>query len=137
MKKAVFYILWIFFYLLCGFLGLIVPDSGSQAAAMTVLSAAFFVPPAVLLVQAYKARDKKTLLRLRVISILSLALTLLVFILNIAAVSASETTGTVLYYVLVFVSVPMVCSQHYILSLFLWACLLFSTIPTIFGKKIK
>ena len=127
--------MWGFFYFLCGFLGLITPQSGSQSAAMTALSLAFFLPPAVLVILAYRENNKALLLRLRLISILSLSLTLLLFILNIAAVGASETTGNVLYYVLTFVSVPMVCSQHYVLSLFFWACLLFSTFPALFRKR--
>ncbi len=134
-QKTVCYVLWGFFYLLCGFLGLITPQSGAQAGAMTALSLAFFLPPAVLLILAYRENNKNLLRQLRLISILSLALTLLVFVLNIAAVGASETTGKVLYYVLTFVSVPMVCSQHYVVSLFLWACLLFSTFPALIRKK--
>ena len=135
MKKVVWYILWIFFYLLCGFLGLIVPETGLQKAAMTVLGLAFFVPPAVLLVQAHLQSDKKELLRLRLISILSLSLTLVVFFFNIISVGGTEAAGNVLYYVLIFVSVPMICCRFYVLSLFLWACLLFASIPAIYRKK--
>ena len=56
------------------------------------------------------------------------------FVANIAAVNASEKVGLVLYRILNFVSVPMLCSRHYVLSMFLWAFLLFATIPK-FTKK--
>lgn len=134
MVKVSLYGLWLFFYFLCGILGIMEPSTDLQAGAMTVLSLVFFLPPAILLIRAIRMGDRKTVKTLRLISILSLSLTVVGFIMNIAAVNASEQTGLVLYRVLNFLSVPMVCSRHYVLSLFLWACLLFSTFPKIFKK---
>lgn len=134
MVKVLLYGLWLFFYFLCGILGIIEPSTDLQAGAMTVLSLVFFLPPAILLIRAIRMGDRKTVKTLRLISILSLSLTVVGFIMNIAAVNASEQTGLVLYRVLNFLSVPMVCSRHYVLSLFLWACLLFSTFPKFFKK---
>lgn len=134
MVKVLLYGLWLFFYFLCGILGIMEPSTDLQAGAMTVLSLVFFLPPAILLIRAIRTDDRKTVKTLRLISILSLSLTVVGFIMNIAAVNASEQTGLVLYRVLNFLSVPMVCSRHYVLSLFLWACLLFSTFPKIFKK---
>lgn len=134
MKKMILYGFWVFFYLICGFLGLIQPESSLQTAAMVVVSLLFFVPPGVLLAIAIRSGDRKTMLRLRMISILSLSLTLLFFVLNILAVGASESTGNALYYILNFVSVPMVCSRFYVLSMFLWACLLIASLPKIWKK---
>lgn len=137
MKKTVLFFIWGFFYFLCAFISNIQSPTGSQAAALTALSVIFFVPPAILLWDAVKEKDKKMLFTLRLISILSLSLTLAALIANIASVGASETVGNVLYQVLIFASVPMVCSQHYVLSMFLWACLLFATIPGFVLKKQK
>lgn len=131
MKKTVLYCSWVFFYFLCAFISNVENPAGIQSAALTVLSLIFFIPPAILLYDAARSGDKKTLLRLRLISILSLSLTLAALIANIASVNASETVGNVLYQVLIFASVPMVCSQHYVLSMFLWACLLFATVRKI------
>ena len=128
MKKRFLYGTWIFFYFLCAFISNVENPTVPQSAALTVLSLIFFIPPAILFADARKSGDRKTLLRLRVLSILSLGLTLGALIANIAAVNASETVGNVLYQVLIFASVPMVCSQHYALSMFLWACLLFATL---------
>ena len=128
MKKTVLYCIWVFFYFLCAFISNVENPEGVQSAALTVLSLIFFIPPAILLYDAARAGDQKTLLRLRFISILSLSLTLAALIANIASVNASEVVGNVLYQVLIFASVPMVCSQHYALSMFLWACLLFATV---------
>ena len=134
MVTAVLYVLWVFFYLICGFLGLIQPEGIMQTAAMVVVSLLFFVPPAVLLARAIRKDDRKTMLRLRMISILSLSLTLFFFVLNILAVGATESTGNALYYILNFVSVPMVCSRFYVLSMFLWACLFIASLPKIWKK---
>ena len=135
MKKTFLYWLWVFFYLLCAFISNVASPTASQSAALTCLSLIFFIPPAILLADALKKNDEKTLSLLRLISILSLTLTSAALIANIAAVNASDTWGTVLHQLLIFASVPMVCSQHYVLSMFLWGCLLFATLPKLRKKK--
>ena len=135
MKKAILYFIWGFLYFLCAFISNVQSPTGVQSVALTVLSLLFFVPPGVLLYDALKKEDKKTLFLLRLLSILSLSLTLGALIANIAVVGASETVGNVLYQVLIFVSVPMVCSQHYVLSMFLWAFLMIATIPRLYKRK--
>lgn len=129
MKKTILYGLWAALYALCAGLSFITNPSQLQAGAMTVLSVLFFVPGGLLLLDARRSRDKKTLLVLRWISSLSLGLTLAALIANIASVTASSVVGDILHYVLIFVSVPMLCSHFWVLSLFLWACLLFAGFP--------
>ena len=135
MKKTFLYWLWGFFYLLCAFISNVESPSASQSVALTVLSLIFFIPPVILLVDAYKKKDEKTIRVIRLLSALSLALTALALIANIAAVNASDTLGIVLHQVLIFASVPMVCSQHFVLSMFLWACLLFATLPKVWKNN--
>ena len=135
MKKAILYFIWGFLYFLCAFISNVQSPTGVQSVALTVLSLLFFIPPGVLLYDALKKEDKKTLFLLRLLSILSLSLTLGALIANIAVVGASETVGNVLYQVLIFASVPMVCSQHYVLSMFLWAFLMIATIPRLYKRK--
>jgi hypothetical protein len=72
---------------------------------------------------------------IRNISAASLILTLLLLVANFASVGASVAVGDFLYGLLVVVSAPMVCSQFWVVSLFLWACLLMVSIS--FLKKIK
>ena len=45
---------------------------------------------------------------------------------NFLSASASQQVGDVLYAVLIIVSAPMVCSQFWVLSLFLWSILFFA-----------
>lgn len=134
MKNTTLYYIWAGLYLLCGALSLIPTPSGALRVFMTLLSVAFFAPGILLLINARRSGDEKTVKQLRLLSILSLGLTLLLLIFNILSVTGSETLGNVLYYILMLVSVPMVCSGHYVLSLFLWACILVCTLPK---KKIN
>lgn len=129
MKKIILYAIWAALYIACLALGFITDPSASQAVAMTIMSVIFFVPGAVLLTQGLMEKDKKQLLTLRWISAVSLGLTLVMLVANIVSVNASQAAGAALFYILNFVSVPMVCSQHYALSLFLWACILVCTLP--------
>lgn len=127
MKKSTFYYLWAGAFVLCALLSLLTNRNSVLQAVMTVFSLAFFAPPGVLLGIAFRDGDKKTVKCLRLISCLSLGLTLLLFILNILSLGWSEAAGNTLYYILLFLSVPARCCDSYALSLFLWACLLFST----------
>lgn len=124
MKKRYLYGAWILLYALCAGLGHMAEPTHRQATAHTLLSILFFVPGYVLLVCALLEKDQKTLRLLRLLSICSLGLTLAALIANVAAALGSDLLGTILHEVLIFVSVPMICSRHWVLSLFLWACLL-------------
>ena len=84
----------------------------------------FFLPPAVLLYRAGKAGDRNAVKLICALAALSLVLTLGLLIGNVLSVGASEWLGTMLYYLLVIVSAPMVCSGYWAVGLFLWACLL-------------
>ena len=128
MKKTIFFSLWVGLYILCALLGLIPSPGGALRVVMTVLSVLFFLPPTLLFLESKKTGDKKTLKLLRLLSILSLGGTLLLFVFNILAVAWPEALGNALYVLLNFVSAPMVCSGYYVISLFLWACLLFMTL---------
>ena len=134
MKKTFLYWLWGFFYLLCAFISNVESPTAAQSAALTALSLIFFLPPVILLVDAYKKKDEKTVLRLHRLSILSLSLTLLTLIANIGFSGATGVWSVVLNQLLIFASVPMICSRHYVLSMFLWACLLFATLPRLWKK---
>ena len=130
MKKILLYGSWVCVYAVCALLGALVAEpEGVRRLIVIFFSLLFFVPPAILLVDARKAQEEKTLQVLRCISGASLALTMLLLVGNVLSALGSEALGTVLYWLLLFVSVPMICSQHWFLSLFLWACIFFCTLP--------
>ena len=124
MKRKTIYALWAVLFILCAAFGFIPEPEGLTAAALTLVSVAFFVPPALLLYHA----EKQDVQLIRNLSSLSLTLTLTLLIGNFLVAFSSETLGTVLHYVLTIVSSPMICSGHWALSLFLWACLLVASL---------
>lgn len=128
MKQKTLFMLWAGLFILCAGLGFIPEPSGAVSTALTVLSVIFFLPPALLLYQAVKTGDSKCRKLLCLLSATSLALTLLMLILNFLSPFWPDFLGTVLHYVLVIVSTPMIASGHWALSLFLWAFLLIASI---------
>ena len=124
MKNEEYLKIWAVLYILCGLLGFI-PDPGSWMKAISVLlAAAFFVPGGVLLYRACKEKNKKQLRFLRNLSVASLGATFAALLLNFLSVMFPELIGDFLYGVLVLVSVPMVCSRYWAVSMFCWALIM-------------
>ena len=119
MNKRILYTVWAVLYILCAGLGFAAPNWMTTALAVI-----FFLPPAVLLVQAKKQKDRDTVALIRNLAALSLVLTLVTLIANFVLSVSSEWLGGILHCVLVVISVPMICSGYWVMSLFLWACLL-------------
>ena len=78
----------------------------------------------MLLYRAVKQSDQKALRWLRGISLFSLIATVTLFILTVLAAAAPAALGDFLHFLMVICCAPMVCAQVWLLSLFLWACLL-------------
>ena len=123
-KNLPYYIAWAALYVICAGLSFIPEPVGALKGLMTVLSLAFFVPPGLLLYQAVKDRQYATVSLLQYLSIASLALTFMLLLLNFLSFGASDTAGSMVHTLLILVSVPMICSRAWVLSLFLWALLL-------------
>ena len=130
MNKKMLFTLWGVLFILCAGLGFISVSAGAMKGLMTTLSVLFFLPPALLLWQA----DRETALLIRNLSMLSLGVTMVTLILNFVMAVSSKFLGNMLHYVLVIVSAPMICSGYWVLSLFLWACLLMVSLKKT-GKK--
>ena len=132
MNKKVLYTLWGVLFLLCAGLGFLPEPRGVLKGLMTALSVLFFLPPALLLYRA----DRNTSCLIRNLSALSLGVTLVTLILNFVLAVGSEFLGNVLHYILVIVSAPMICSGYWVLSLFLWACLLMGSLKKLQKKSV-
>ena len=129
MDKGILKALWVGMYILCGVLGFLPPQEGFSYWMLIFLSLAFFAPPALILWQAKKEKNYREIRLVRNLSLLSLGLTLVVMVANFLSIwSTSLVLGDVLYWVLNLVSVPMLCSQNWVVSLFFWACLLMSSL---------
>ncbi len=128
MKKSTLFLIWGFLYIICAMVGFIPEPDGAVKFLLNVLSVLFFVPPALLLRQARQKKDnplRKTILS---VSIASLVLTVAAFIGCIRTAMASETVGNLMHGVLNMVSVPMLISPWWALSLFLWSCLMIASL---------
>ncbi len=132
-KKGKLALAWGVLYVICTVLGFIDTDNGFLQAIFALISIGFFLPGGVLLYEALEGQDKKTVRTIRYLSIASLSLTVLTLVLNVLTLPSSEAVGNRMFGLLVVVSAPMISSQAWAISLFLWACLLFAS----FLKKKK
>lgn len=129
-KNTKLWISWGCMYLLCTACGFIIVAPGFLSGLFLLFSIGFFIPGGMLLWNGIKAGDQRTVKAVRILSILSLSLTLLMIILNFATVQDSATVGVVMQCILNIVSTPMICSQVWVVGLFGWACLLMGSIIT-------
>ena len=127
MKSQFLYALWGALFILCAGLGFIPEPAGVLRVLLTGLSILFFLPPAVLVWKGRREKDRMALSLVRNLSIASLSLSVLLIIANFLTVFRSELLGDILHGVLVVISSPMICSDHWAMSLFFWACLLISS----------
>ena len=134
MRKWILYGFWAVEFILCAVLGFFHNTDAAGKVLQTVLSLLFFVPPAILLADGIRKNDGKELFRLAIISASSLGATMVFLVANVLSVGASKAVGDALYSVLIVISSPMVCSRYWLLSLFLWACLLMGAL---YGRKRK
>ncbi len=128
MKNKTLYLIWGGLFILCGLLGFIPEPVGFLKGLLVALSVIFFVPGWVLL---YRGQARAV----RNLSAVSLAVTLFLLVLNFLSGRAVQAAGEFLYGLLVFFSSPMICSQYWVLSLFLWACLLMTGISNLKKEK--
>lgn len=128
MNRKILFALWAGMFVLCAGLGFIPQPEGAGSAVLTCVGILFFVPGFLLLYDAIRQQDRKTVDRIRNLAALSLGATVIVLIVNFLCVAAPPAVGDALYWLLILVSAPMVCSQIWVVSLFLWACLLFAAI---------
>lgn len=131
MKDRKLYLYWLYLYILCAALGFIpAPRSPLVTALLTLVTLAFFVPPAMILYRAIQRSDPKPLKAVALLSAASLLLTLLLFIANTLTVLVPNNLllGNILNALLVLFSTPMMCAPYQALGMFGWACLLFTVI---------
>lgn len=135
MKNKILYFVWGGLFILCALLGFIPEPEGFLSVVLLITALLFFVPGGLLLYNAYRNKDFSTMAVIRTLSLVSLITTLIFLVVNFLSVEAGEAAGNLLYGFLIIFSTPMVCSQNWLISLFLWACLLMASISL--GKQSK
>ena len=133
MKIRKLAIAWAFLYGVTAALGFVPQPGKVLSFVMMLLSLAFFVPGGLLVYEGVSRGDYRLLKIVRNICFTSLGLTMVTLVLNFLSYEASAAAGTVLYWLLVLVSAPMICSQLWVIPLFGWACLLMVCLEK--GKK--
>ena len=133
MKIRKLAISWAFLYGVTAALGFVSQPDKVLSFCMMLLSLAFFVPGGLLVYEGVGRRDYRILKIIRNICFASLGLTMVTLVLNFLSFDASASAGQVLYWILVLVSAPMICSQLWVIPLFGWACLLMVCLEK--GKK--
>ena len=133
-KTKKIWIAWAVLYGVCTGLSFLQTIPTALSGVMMLLSIGFFVPGAMLIWEGKSRRDKALLKKVRNVCLLSLGLTLAGILLNFLSVNGSAALGTVAYWFLILVSTPMVCAGIWLISIFLWACLLMASIACLRKK---
>lgn len=126
MKKL--WLSWYALLLVCAILGFLKEPTGFLYFLCVSLSVASFIPPFCLLKYASDRQDKKPLRLIRNLSIISLSLTVVLYSLNVLSVLMDPVWGYIFDAMLVVLTTPMVCGQIWVLSLFGWAMLLWTSV---------
>ena len=132
MSYPILYTLWASMFLLTAALGLLFPqETGLSRWVLTAVSVIFFVPPWMILHRARAAEDRSQIRLVRYLSLASVLLTAVLLVLNLRSAGLSEAMGRALNAALAVVSAPMLCSNLFVLPIFLWGWLIADT----FRKK--
>ena len=135
MTNKSLYMIWAVLFAICAALGFLVEPAGLDKGICVLMSILFFVPPGVIVYLGWKKKDCEAVRLVRNLALGSLVLTLVMLVANVLTLGATEWVGDVLYALLVILSAPMVCSQYWVLSLALWACLMWTCISLLSRKK--
>ena len=128
MKNKTIFMIWGGLFILCALLGFIPTPEGFVKGLLIFAAAVFFVPGWILYYRGQQKQDLSLLCLLRGISLVSLGTTFLFLVLFFLSAGKKAAASSLLYGFLVIFSAPMVCSQYWIASLFLWACLLMDSL---------
>ena len=121
MSNTVLFALWGALYALCAGLGFVAAPGATLRLLMILLSVAMFIPPFLL----NKRGNRRTRLLVRNLSLAWLIATAILLPANFRAALAPEMLGNFLHGLLTILSSPLVCSDSWALTIFLWACVFF------------
>lgn len=127
------YWIWGVLFALTALLGLAFPDAENSAGRLVLqlISAVFFLPPWLILAKANGEGNLHHVRIVRYLSIASLAATLILFCAGIFSVRLGQSAGDILHILMAVICAPLVCSDLYVLPMFLWATLLVGS----FGRR--
>ena len=129
MKKLSYktlYIAWAVMFVLTAALGFAFPEveNGWGRVGLALIAVLFFLPPGLVLDQAKAAGHRFHVRLVGFLALGSLLLTVVLLALTLISFIWSDALANALYGALVIVSSPMICSNCYAISLFLWGTLI-------------
>lgn len=124
MKTKTLWLIWIYLFAFSCVLGFIPAPPTFVKVLLVIVSICFFIPGGLLLYQG----DRSCIRKVRLLSIASLALTLITIILNFTSVLMTPIWGNIFYILMGIVSTPMLCAQYWLISLFGWSLLMSASI---------
>ena len=129
MKKLSYktlYIAWAVMFVLTAALGFAFPEveNGGARFGLGLVAILFFLPPGLVLSQAKAAGHRFHVRLVGFLALGSLLLTVVLLALTLISFIWRDALANALYAALVIVSSPMICSNLYALSLFLWGTLI-------------
>ena len=134
MTNKSLYIIWGVLFALCAGLGFLPNPEGLDKGICVTVAVLFFAAPAAIVYLNWKKKNWEALRLVRNLAMGSLAVTLMALVANMLTLAVPVWVGDLLYAFLVIVSAPMVCSQVWVMSLVLWAALMWTCI-LLLGKK--
>ena len=126
--KGILKAIWAGMFILCGVLGFLPAQEGANRVLLVSFAVLFFAAPGRLVWVSLRKKDVGQLKLVRNLSLLSLAGTLILVMANMLSVLGSQALGTTLHYFLGIWSTPMFCGHYWVLSLGLWAALLWGSL---------
>ena len=135
MTNKSWYIIWAVLFALCAGLGFLPEPEGRDKGICIVMSLLFFVPPAAIVYSGWKKKEQESIRLVRNLALGSLAVTLAALVANMLTLAVPVWAGDLLYAFLVIVSTPMVCSQVWVISLVLWAALMWTCVSVLSKEK--
>lgn len=122
----VLYALWAAMFVLTAVLGFLFPDVDDVAGRfpLQVATGVFFLPPWTIMTKAKLDGEDKHIKIVRNLALTSISLTVVLLCLNMLSAGMGEAVGNALNAALTVVSAPLVCSNFYVMPLFLWGTLL-------------
>ena len=122
----VLYLMWAIMFVLTAVLGFLYPSVSepAQRFPLQIATGVFFLPPWAILTKAKANDEGKHVKLVRYLGLASIGLTVVLLCANMLCVGMSEAVGNALNAALTIVSAPLVCSNFYVMPLFLWGTLL-------------
>lgn len=137
MNNKILSFIWGGFYALCLAMSFFGDTQGTQYGALMFLGLLFFVPGGILLYRGVTRENTRLVRTIFWLSVASLSATLVMLVVNFLSFNASKEVGLAVYILLAAVSVPMLCTQVWVLSWFGWACFLMVSIRYLYRHRKK